>query len=98
MIGILTATHTIHRAAATTIAFIYASVPSVPFKSELASISITGEYAFVFGIMLNKYESSTVPPAHKVTPVLFCSSDENKTIKHITHMPNSHHIAAEKNK
>lgn len=97
-IGILTATHIIHKEAVITIALIYASVSSTPIKSELAFINKVGEYVFTFGMILNKYANSTVPPIHRVTPVLFRNSDEKSTIRHIAHIPNSHHIVTEKNK
>ena len=96
--GMLTVTHTIHKPAAMMIAFIYASISAAPIKSELASINIVGKYTFTFGMLLNKYVKSTVPPTHREMPVLFDSSDENRTIRHITHTPNSHQIATERNK
>ena len=97
-IGMLTATHTIHKKTVITIAFTYASISSTPVKIELVFIKTVGEYAFTFGIILNKYASSTVPPTHRITPALFCNSDEKRTIRHITHTPNSHHIVTEKSK
>ena len=93
IIGILTATHTIHKKTVITIAFIYASVSSTPVKIELVFINTAGEYAFTFGMILNKYANSTVLPIHRTTPILFFNSDEKSTIRHITHTPNRHHIA-----
>ena len=98
IIGILKATHTIHKKTVITIAFIYASISSTPIKSELLFINKVGEYHFALGRILNKYANSTVPPIHKVTLVLFFNNDENRVIRHITHTPNIHHIVAEKNK
>ncbi len=90
--------HTMHRTAAITIALIYVFSPSVPVKSEWASINAAGEYAFAFGMTLNKYAESTEIPVPKITPVLFCKNDENRIIRHITHTPNSHQIKTAKNK
>ena len=84
--------------AAIRIAFIYAFISSAPIKIELVFISRAGENGFVCGMICNKYANITVPPIHKATPVLFCRSDENRTIRPITHTPNNHHIAAAKNK
>lgn len=63
--------HIIHKEAVITIAFIYTSISSTPIKIELVFINTVGEYAFALGMILNKYANSTVPPTHKVTPVLF---------------------------
>ena len=80
------------------IALIYASVSSTPVNMELEFINIAGENAFPWGMIRNKYAKSTVPPMHRVTFVLFCRSDENRTIRPITHTLNNHHMAAAKNK
>ena len=69
MTGILTAMHAMHKAAATAMAFIYASVSTAPSKSILVSINTAGEYTFTFGMTLMKYVKSTETPVHRVTPV-----------------------------
>ena len=57
-----------------------------PNKSELVCNKAMGEYAFTFGMTLNKYANSTVPPIHRATPVLFCNSDEKSGLRGETHV------------
>ena len=68
----------------------YVSASTVPYINEFPSASSVGRYFLVLGNKPSRYDTKTMPPVARSTPVFAFRTVENKIVKEMIHKPNNH--------
>ena len=81
--------------AVTIMATIYSFDCATPYIRELPSVNKVGRYLFVLGSKPTIYETRTITPVPRSTPVLDADIVEKRVIKEMTNTPNNHQHTTE---